>query len=113
MIQYRRSLSTPVLPGHSPNANRKSMERETSFTDFGQRLKVEKIITGHHPTSQRTTVAPKRDVSIAFTYFVNVSTLMALFDDLLPTHIWQPWETECVAEEFPYKIVYGDSCGEK
>jgi hypothetical protein len=63
-LQYRRALSTPVLPGHSPNVSRKSIERETTFTDFGQRLKVEKIITGHHPTSQRTTVATKRDVSI-------------------------------------------------
>ena len=40
------------------------MEREQNFTEFGQRLKVEKIITGHHPTSQRTTVAPKRDVRV-------------------------------------------------
>ena len=35
---------------------------EESFLDYGQRLKVEKIITGHHPTSQRTTVAVRNDV---------------------------------------------------
>ena len=32
-----------------------------------------------------------------------------LSDDLYP----QPWETECVVEEFPYKILYGDCCGKK
>ena len=47
----------------SPSNNRKYAELENSFTDYGQRLKVEKIITGHHPTSQRTTVSLKRDVS--------------------------------------------------
>ena len=63
--QYRRTLSVPVLrpPQPSPGTSRKYAELEQSFTDYGQRLKVEKIITGHHPTSQRTTVAPKRDVS--------------------------------------------------
>ena len=25
----------------------------------------------------------------------------------------QPWEAECVAEEFPYDISCGDSCGKK
>ena len=25
----------------------------------------------------------------------------------------QPWETECVAENFPYKICYADACGKK
>ena len=63
-MQYRRALSVPVLRPQpiSPSGNRKHTELEHSFTDYGQRLKVEKIITGHHPTSQRTTVSPKRDV---------------------------------------------------
>lgn len=79
--EYRRIGSTPSL--HSPNQNKKSLEKEQSFTDFGQRLKVEKIITGHHPTSQRTTVAPKKK---------------------------NPWETVCIAEDFPYQITCGDAC---
>ena len=65
--QYRRAVSSPSLH-HVPQspltpANKKLFEREQIFADFGQRLKVEKIIRGHHPTSQRTTVATKRDVS--------------------------------------------------
>ena len=65
--QYRRAVSSPSLH-HVPQspltpANKKLFEREQIFADFGQRLKVEKIIRGHHPTSQRTTVATKKDVS--------------------------------------------------
>ena len=63
--QYRRALSVPVLH-HTPHTstNRKHQELERSFTDYGQRLKVQKIITGHHPTSQRTSVTVKKDVSL-------------------------------------------------
>ncbi len=57
----RKAASTPAL-NLSPSSYKKFNEREHAFTEFGQRLKVEKIITGHHPTSQRTTVAPKREV---------------------------------------------------
>ena len=65
LLQYRRALSVPVIKPQptTPSSHRKYAELEHSFTDYGQRLKVEKIITGHHPTSQRTTVSPKRDVS--------------------------------------------------
>jgi hypothetical protein len=82
--EYRRTLSVPVLkPAQSsPAASRKYAELEQSFTDYGQRLKVQKIITGHHPTSQRTTVSPKRD----------------------------PWEPTSITEDFPFKIVCGDYC---
>ena len=66
LLQYRRALSVPVIKPQptTPSSQRKYAELEHSFTDYGQRLKVEKIITGHHPTSQRTTVSPKRDVSV-------------------------------------------------
>jgi len=57
----RRASSTPAL-NLSPSTFKKFNEREHAFTEYGQRLKVEKIITGNHPTSQRTTVAPKREV---------------------------------------------------
>lgn len=57
----RRATSTPAL-NHSPNTYKKFNEKEKAFTEFGQRLKVEKIITGLHPTSQRTTVTAKREV---------------------------------------------------
>ncbi|XP_064396401.1 GTPase-activating Rap/Ran-GAP domain-like protein 3 isoform X3 [Halichondria panicea] len=84
--EYRRAVSSPSLH-HVPQspltpANKKLFEREQIFADFGQRLKVEKIIRGHHPTSQRTTVATKKD----------------------------PWRTECIVNNFPYQITYGDVC---
>ena len=42
---------------------------------------------------------------------VAIITIMCIYscDALYP----QPWETECVVEEFPYKILYGDCCGKK
>ncbi len=66
-LQYRRAVSSPSLT-HIPQSpltpsNKKVFDKEQSFADYGQRLKVEKIIRGHHPTSQRTTVASKKDVS--------------------------------------------------
>lgn len=63
LLKMRRAASTPSL-NHSPNTYKKFNEREKVFTEFGQRLKVEKIITGHHPTSQRTTVTAKREVRL-------------------------------------------------
>jgi hypothetical protein len=78
-------------------------------------------------------VATKRDVSIwrplpipgqyrysSMTTIANCALILVTWrplpimciyssNDLYP----QPWETECVVEEFPYKILYGDCCGKK
>ena len=59
-LQMRRAASTPAL-SHS---SKKFTEKEQIFTEYGQRLKVDKVIIGHHPTSQLTTVAPKKEVKV-------------------------------------------------
>ena len=89
-IQYRRALSVPVLRPQpiSPSGNRKHTELEHSFTDYGQRLKVEKIITGHHPTSQRTTVSPKRDVRPTLSGWMNYSGMWIPHFYLSQTPCW-------------------------
>ena len=60
-MQMRRAVSTPAL-NSSPNTYKKFNEKEHLFTEYGQRLKVEKIITGLHPTSQKTSVTNKKEV---------------------------------------------------
>lgn len=81
--EYKQFLGPSIAASASPaaNSNRKFQAMDESFLDYGQRLKVEKIITGHHPTSQRTT-AVRND----------------------------PWEIQCLATDFQYGITCGDSC---
>lgn len=100
----------------SPSSSRKYAELENSFTDYGQRLKVEKIITGHHPTSQRTTVSLKRDVSqhlVKHTYTLYTKSAKRYGFLCINVFLKQPWEPVSITEDFPYKIVCGDYCGKR
>lgn len=63
---------------------RKGMEREQAFLQFGQSLKLKTIVKGDAPTSLASTAGNAKV---------------------------EPWEPQCIFEDFPTKIFCGDSWG--
>lgn len=69
----------------SSKGNRlKGIEREQAFLQLGQSLKLQTIVKGGAPTSLASTSGNSR---------------------------FEPWEPQCVYEDFPSKILCGDSWG--
>jgi hypothetical protein len=72
-IQRRTSSNTAPFP-----SGKKAYE--AAFTEFGQKLKVERYLKGTHPTSQRSTQTTKNS----------------------------PWEPHLIVEDFSHQITCGD-----
>ncbi|XP_019863083.1 PREDICTED: GTPase-activating Rap/Ran-GAP domain-like protein 3, partial [Amphimedon queenslandica] len=75
----RKSLSQLNIT--SPSNSKKYVELQQSFSEVGNRIKIEKIVSGNHPTSQMSTAVKK-----------------------------EPWETTLLLQSFPHKITCGDTC---
>lgn len=74
-----------VITDQSRGNRRKGMEREQAFLQFGQSLKLNKIVKGDAPTSLASTSG-------------NLKV--------------EPWKPQCILEDFSTKIFCGDSWGD-